>query len=432
MFTQIEGFEANVSKHPRRKTYAVKVGHVQLGGGAPVVVQSMTNTDTADVESTFRQTVELAEAGSEIVRWTVNVPEAAAAVPLIKKRLLEAGCTVPIIGDFHYNGHVLLTKYPECAAALDKYRINPGNVGAGQRRDEQFSTICKVARDHGKPVRIGVNGGSLNQELVMQKMQENTDQNLGKESEQIINECMVLSALQSTELALESGLRNDQIIISCKTSRPRDLITVYRDLSAKTEQPLHLGLTEAGMGTKGLVWSAASLGVLLYDGIGDTIRVSLTPRPGGDRREEVYAACELLQSLGLRSFSPSVTACPGCGRTTSTTFQELAESVQDYIRNMMPIWKTQYDGVEELTLAVMGCIVNGPGESKAANIGISLPGTGEAPRCPVYIDGKKDLTLEGTYAELAVAFQALVDNYIQKKYPRKAVEAAPAGRSGIQ
>jgi (E)-4-hydroxy-3-methylbut-2-enyl-diphosphate synthase len=428
MFTQTEGFENNVSKHPRRKTYAVKVGHVRVGGGAPVVVQSMTNTDTADVESTFRQTVELAEAGSEIVRWTVNVPEAAAAVPLIKKRLLEAGCTVPIIGDFHYNGHVLLTKYPECAAALDKYRINPGNVGAGQRRDEQFSTICKVARDHGKPVRIGVNGGSLNQELVMQKMQENTDQNLGKESEQIINECMVLSALQSTELALESGLRNDQIIISCKTSRPRDLITVYRDLSAKTEQPLHLGLTEAGMGTKGLVWSAASLGVLLYDGIGDTIRVSLTPRPGGDRREEVYAACELLQSLGLRSFSPSVTACPGCGRTTSTTFQELAESVQDYIRNMMPIWKTQYDGVEELTLAVMGCIVNGPGESKAANIGISLPGTGEAPRCPVYIDGKKDVTLEGTYAELAVAFQALVDNYIQKKYPRKAVEAAPAGR----
>jgi (E)-4-hydroxy-3-methylbut-2-enyl-diphosphate synthase len=428
MFTQIEGFEANVSKHPRRKTYAVKVGHVRVGGGAPVVVQSMTNTDTADVESTFRQTVELAEAGSEIVRWTVNVPEAAAAVSVIKKRLLEAGCNVPIIGDFHYNGHVLLTKYPECAATLDKYRINPGNVGAGQRRDEQFSTICKVARDHGKPVRIGVNGGSLNQELVMQKMQENTDQNLGKESEQIINECMVLSALQSTELALESGLRNDQIIISCKTSRPRDLITVYRDLSAKTEQPLHLGLTEAGMGTKGLVWSAASLGVLLYDGIGDTIRVSLTPRPGGDRREEVYAACELLQSLGLRSFSPSVTACPGCGRTTSTTFQELAESVQDYIRNMMPIWKTQYDGVEELTLAVMGCIVNGPGESKAANIGISLPGTGEAPRCPVYIDGKKDVTLEGTYAELAVAFQALVDNYIQKKYPRKAVEAAPAGR----
>ena len=400
------------------------MGHVQVGGGAPIVVQSMTNTDTADVESTYRQTVELAEAGSEIVRWTVNVPEAAAAVPAIKKRLLDVGCNVPIIGDFHYNGHVLLTKYPECARALDKYRINPGNVGAGQRRDEQFSTICKVAVDNGKPVRIGVNGGSLNQELVMRKMQENTDKDLGKESEDIMNECMVLSALQSTELALESGLRHDQIIISCKTSRPRDLIIVYRDLASKTQQPLHLGLTEAGMGMKGLVWSSASLGVLLYEGIGDTIRVSLTPRPGGDRREEVYACCELLQALGLRSFSPSVTACPGCGRTTSTTFQELAERIQGYIRDMMPIWKTQYEGVESMTLAVMGCIVNGPGESKAANIGISLPGTGEAPRCPVYIDGQKTTTLEGTYDELAVAFQKLVDDYISTKYPRKTVEVA--------
>jgi (E)-4-hydroxy-3-methylbut-2-enyl-diphosphate synthase len=352
----------------------------------------------------------------------VNVPEAAAAVPVIKKRLLDAGCRVPIIGDFHYNGHVLLTKNPECAAALDKYRINPGNVGAGQRRDEQFSTICKVAVDHGKPVRIGVNGGSLNQELVMHKMQENTDKNLGKESEEIINDCMVLSALQSTELALECGLRNDQIIISCKTSRPRDLITVYRDLSSKTQQPLHLGLTEAGMGMKGLVWSAASLGVMLYEGIGDTIRISLTPRPGGDRREEVYACCELLQALGLRSFAPSVTACPGCGRTTSSTFQELAERTQDYIREMMPTWKTQYEGVETMTLAVMGCIVNGPGESKAANIGISLPGTGEAPRCPVYIDGQKDVTLEGTYDELATAFQKLVDDYVSTKYPRKTAE----------
>ncbi len=361
----------------------MKVGHVRVGGGAPIVVQSMTNTDTADIATTLKQTLELAEAGSEIVRWTVNVPEAAAAVPEIKKRMLDAGCIAPIIGDFHYNGHVLLTKYPECAKALDKYRINPGNVGAGQRRDEQFSTICKIAVDNGKPVRIGV--------------------------------------LQSTELALESGLRADQIIISCKTSRPRDLITVYRDLSAKTEQPLHLGLTEAGMGMKGQIWSAASLGVLLYEGIGDTIRISLTPKPGGDRREEVYAACELLQALGLRSFAPSVTACPGCGRTTSTTFQELAEAIQGYIRDSMPIWKMQYEGVEEMTLAVMGCIVNGPGESKAANIGISLPGTGEAPRCPVYIDGQKDVTLEGTYDELAAAFQALVDNYIAKKYPRKAV-----------
>src|SRR5450755_1732791 len=425
MFTQIEGSDSSASKHPRRKTHAVKVGNLRVGGGAPVVVQSMTNTDTADIESTFRQTIELAEAGSEIVRWTVNVPEAAAAVPEIKKRLLEAGCTAPIIGDFHYNGHVLLTKYPACAAALDKYRINPGNVGAGQRRDEQFSTICKVARDHGKPVRIGVNGGSLNQELVMQKMQENTDRNLGKESEEIINDCMVLSALQSTELALESGLRNDQIIISCKTSRPRDLITVYRDLSAKTEQPLHLGLTEAGMGMKGQIWSAAALGVLLYDGIGDTIRVSLTPKPGGDRREEVYAACELLQSLGLRSFSPSVTACPGCGRTTSTGFQELAERIQSYVREQMPAWKVRYEGVEEMTLAVMGCIVNGPGESKAANIGISLPGTGEAPSCPVFIDGQKFTTLKGSPDELSVAFRKLVDDYVETKYAKKeATEAA--------
>jgi len=426
MLTQIAGTDAIAAKHPRRKTFGVRVGNVRVGGGAPIVVQSMTNTDTADVASTFQQTIELAEAGSEIVRWTVNVPEAAAAVPEIKKRLLDAGCKAPIIGDFHYNGHVLLAKFPECAKALDKYRINPGNVGAGQRRDEQFSTICKIARDNGKPVRIGVNGGSLNQELVMQKMQENTDKNLGKESEEIINDCMVLSALQSTELALESGLRHDQIIISCKTSRPRDLITVYRDLAGKTEQPLHLGLTEAGMGTKGLVWSAASLGVLLYDGIGDTIRVSLTPRPGGDRREEVYAACEILQSLGLRSFSPSVTACPGCGRTTSTTFQELAERIQGYIRDNMAVWKTQFEGVEEMTLAVMGCIVNGPGESKAANIGISLPGTGEAPRCPVYIDGKKEVTLEGTYDELAAAFQSLVDNYIARTYARKSSVSLPA------
>src|ERR1700733_12124235 len=283
MLTQIAGLETNAPKYPRRKTYGVKVGHVNVGGGAPIVVQSMTNTDTADVETTLEQTLELAEAGSEIVRWTVNVPEAAAAVPVIKKRLLDAGCNVPIIGDFHYNGHVLLTKYPECAAALDKYRINPGNVGAGQRRDEQFSTICKVAVDHGKPVRIGVNGGSLNQELVMRKMQENTDKNMGLSSEDIINECMVLSALQSTELALESGLRKDQIIISCKVSRPQDLIAIYRDLAAKTDQPLHLGLTEAGMGAKGLVWSAASMGILLDEGIGDTVRVSLTPRPGGDR-----------------------------------------------------------------------------------------------------------------------------------------------------
>jgi (E)-4-hydroxy-3-methylbut-2-enyl-diphosphate synthase len=424
MLLQIDGSDASGIRQTRHKTVGVKVGQVRVGGGAPVVVQSMTNTDTADAAATVQQCIELARAGSELVRVTVNVPEAAAAVPEIKKRMLDAGCTAPLIGDFHYNGHVLLTKYPGCAAALDKYRINPGNVGAGQRRDEQFATICHVARDHGKPVRIGVNGGSLNQELVMRKMQENTDRDLGRSSEQIINDCMVISALESTELAVQCGLRQDQIIISCKVSRPRDLITVYRDLARKTTQPLHLGLTEAGMGIKGTVWSAAAIGILLHDGIGDTIRVSLTPRPGGDRREEVYAACELLQALGLRSFSPSVTACPGCGRTTSTTFQELAESIQGYIRDKMPIWKTQYDGVEEMTLAVMGCIVNGPGESKAANIGISLPGTGEAPRCPVYIDGQKSVTLEGTYDELSLAFQSLVDNYIEKKYPRKSPREA--------
>ena len=411
-------------RQARLKTVGVRVGKVQVGGGAPIVVQSMTNTDTADVDTTTQQCLELAQAGSELVRVTVNVPEAAAAVPEIKKRLLAAGCEVPIIGDFHYNGHVLLTKYPDCARALDKYRINPGNVGHGQRRDEQFATICKVALDNEKPVRIGVNGGSLNQELVMRKMQENTDRDLGKTSEEIINECMVLSALESTELARESGLRKDQIIISCKVSRPSDLVEIYRDLARRTDQPLHLGLTEAGMGAKGLVWSAASMGILLGEGIGDTIRVSLTPRPGGDRREEVYAACELLQSLGLRAFAPSVTACPGCGRTTSTTFQELAESIQGYLREKMPEWKREYEGVEELRLAVMGCIVNGPGESKAANIGISLPGTGEAPRCPVYIDGQKFTTLEGTYDELSAAFQALVDDYVQTKYPKREVPAA--------
>jgi (E)-4-hydroxy-3-methylbut-2-enyl-diphosphate synthase len=407
------------------KTVGVKVGGgtgvaaVQVGGGAPIVVQSMTMTDTADAQTTATQCIELAEAGSDMVRVTVNLPEAAAAVPEIKRRMLDAGCTAPLIGDFHYNGHLLLTKFPECASALDKYRINPGNVGTGRRRDEQFSTICQVAVVHNKPVRIGVNGGSLNQELVVAKMQENTDRNLGRSSEDIINECMVLSAIESTALAIESGLRKDQIIISCKTSRPRDLIAVYRALARQTDQPLHLGLTEAGMGTKGLVWSSAAMGVLLNEGIGDTIRVSLTPRPGGDRREEVYAACELLQSLGLRSFSPSVTACPGCGRTTSSTFQELAERIQDYVREMMPQWKTEYSGVESMTLAVMGCVVNGPGESKAANIGISLPGTGEAPNCPIYIDGEHVTTLRGTYEELAEAFQRLVDDYVERKYARR-------------
>jgi (E)-4-hydroxy-3-methylbut-2-enyl-diphosphate synthase len=379
----------------------------------------MTMTDTADAAATARQCIELAEAGSELVRVTVNLPEAAAAVAEIKARMLDAGCTAPLIGDFHYNGHLLLTRHPACAAALDKYRINPGNVGTGRRRDEQFATICKVAIDNGKPVRIGVNGGSLNQELVVDKMHENTTRSLGKSSEDVLNDCMVISAVQSTELALETGLRRDQIIISCKVSRPRDLISIYRELARRTEQPLHLGLTEAGMGVKGLIWSASAMGILLNEGIGDTIRVSLTPRPGGDRREEVYAACELLQALGLRSFSPSVTACPGCGRTTSTTFQEIAERTQAYIRERMPEWKKEYTGVETLTLAVMGCVVNGPGESKAANIGISLPGTGEAPNCPVYIDGEHFTTLRGTYDELAEGFRALVDNYVATRYARR-------------
>jgi (E)-4-hydroxy-3-methylbut-2-enyl-diphosphate synthase len=395
----------------------VRVGPVQVGGGAPVVVQSMTMTETADARATATQCIELAGAGSEMVRVTVNTPEAAGAVPEIKQRMLAAGVTAPLIGDFHYNGHLLLTRYPEAARALDKYRINPGNVGTGKRRDEQFATICKVAVEHGKPIRIGVNGGSLNQELVMAKMQENTDRNLGRSSEEILNECMVLSALQSTELALESGVRRDQIILSCKVSRPRDLIAVYRDLAKKTEQPLHLGLTEAGMGVKGIAWSASALAILLNEGIGDTIRVSLTPRPGGDRREEVYAACEILQALGLRSFSPAITACPGCGRTTSTTFQELAERIQGYVRTMMPVWKTRHPGVESMTVAVMGCVVNGPGESKAANIGISLPGTGESPNCPVFIDGVHVTSLRGTYDELAEGFQKLVDDYVVRKFP---------------
>ncbi len=404
------------------KTVGVKVGHVQVGGGAPVVVQSMTMTDTADARGTAEQCIELAAAGSEMVRVTVNLPAAAAAVPEIKRRMIDAGCDAPLIGDFHYNGHILLTKYPDCARALDKYRINPGNVGTGRRRDEQFTTICRVAMDFGKPVRIGVNGGSLNQDLVVAKMQENTAHDLGRTSEEIINDCMVLSAIESTALALESGLRKDQIIISCKTSRPPDLIAVYRELARRTDQPLHLGLTEAGMGVKGLVWSASAMSVLLAEGIGDTIRVSLTPKPGGDRREEVYAACELLQALGLRSFSPSVTACPGCGRTTSSTFQELAERIQDYIRDRMPEWKAQYNGVETMTLAVMGCIVNGPGESKAANIGISLPGTGEAPNCPIFVDGQHVATLRGTYDELAAAFQRLVDDYVETRYERRGPE----------
>ncbi|MCX6544026.1 MAG: flavodoxin-dependent (E)-4-hydroxy-3-methylbut-2-enyl-diphosphate synthase [Acidobacteria bacterium] len=403
----------------RHNTIGVHIGHIQVGGGAPIVVQSMCNTDTADVSATVSQCLELWQAGSEMLRVTVNLPEAAEAVPSIKARLAQAGCLAPLIGDFHYNGHILLTKFPACAAALDKYRVNPGNVGTGRRRDEQFATICKVAVDHDKPIRIGVNGGSLNQELVTRKMQENTEHTLGLTSGEIINECLVVSALESTALAIENGVRPDQIIISCKVSKPRDLIDVYRELARRTSQPLHLGLTEAGMGIKGLTWSASAMGVLLHDGIGDTIRISLTPRPGGDRRDEVYASCELLQALGLRAFAPSLTACPGCGRTTSTTFQQLAEQIQDYVHEMMPVWKARHEGVEHMTLAVMGCVVNGPGESRAANIGISLPGTGEAPACPVFIDGEHATTLRGTYDELSAAFRTLVDEYVDTKYVRK-------------
>lgn len=400
----------------RRATVGVRVGNVLVGGGAPVVVQSMTNTDTADPEATARQIRELAEAGSELVRITVNTPEAAKAVPEIARRVRDAGCETPLIGDFHYNGHVLLTQFPECARILDKYRINPGNVGAEDTRDSRFATICEVAVDNNRAVRIGVNVGSLDPGLVKEKMRENTQKDLGKSSEEVMNDCMMLSALRSTEFAQECGLRKDQIIISCKSSTPQYLIALYRELSRRTDQPLHLGLTEAGMGLKGLVWSAASMGVLLEEGIGDTIRVSLTPRPGQDRREEVYAACELLQALGIRSFAPTVTACPGCGRTTSTMFQALAEQTQDYVRASMPEWRRRYRGVENLKLAVMGCIVNGPGESKAANVGISFPGTGETPKCPVYVDGEKFTTLSGSLEEIATAFHRIIDEYIAKNY----------------
>lgn len=403
----------------RRKTVAVRVGSVVVGGGAPVVVQSMTNTDTADAASTARQIIDLARAGSELVRITVNVPEAAKAVPEIRLRVRDAGVTAPLIGDFHYNGHQLLTEYPDCARSLDKYRINPGNVGAGAGRDVRFTTICNVARDNNVPVRIGVNGGSLDQDLVMAKMQENTDRNLGKESHEIINECMVISAIRSTELALQAGLRKDQIIISCKLSNPIHLIDVYTELARQTDQPLHLGLTEAGMGSKGIVSSAVAMGILLGQGIGDTIRVSLTPDPGGDRTREVIVAQEILQSLRIRSFAPAVTACPGCGRTTSTVFQELAQQVQGYVRNQMPEWKERYEGVESMTMAVMGCVVNGPGESKSANIGISLPGTGEEPSAPVFIDGKKAVTLKGAPDKLAEDFRRLVDDYVDRTYAKK-------------
>jgi len=396
----------------RHDTVAVRVGEVTIGGGAPIVVQAMTDTPTADVEATTRQCLTLAEAGAEVVRVTVNSDPAAQAVPEIHRRLRDAGCPVPLVGDFHYNGHRLLSDHPDCAAALDKYRINPGNVG----RDSSFATICAIARDLGKAVRIGVNSGSLDQQLVMERMRANADGALGLSSQQVLNQCMVLSALDSTEQALACGLAADRIVISCKVTEPCHLIEVYRELAAKTRQPLHLGLTEAGMGTRGVVWSAAAMGVLLAEGIGDTIRVSLTPRPGGDRREEVRVAEELLQALGLRAFAPSVTVCPGCGRTSAATFRELAVRVEEHVRQRLPEWRRDHPGVEWLRIAVMGCIVNGPGESRAADIGISLPGSGETPRCPVFTDGRQVTALSGDDDDLARQFLALIDDYVARRY----------------
>jgi len=403
----------------RRMTVGVHVGTVQIGGGAPVVIQSMTNTETSDVPATVDQIRQLADAGSEMVRITVNTPRAAEAVPLIVQQLRDEGYLTPIIGDFHYNGHRLLAEFPSCARALDKYRINPGNVGTGSRRDDNFSAICRIAADNNKAVRIGVNAGSLDQDLVARKMDQNTGIDTGHTGENVINECMVISALESTQLALEAGLRKDQIVLSCKSSSPRQLLEVYRELARRTDQPLHLGLTEAGLGSRGVIWSAVPMGILLEEGIGDTIRVSLTPKPGGDRRSEVYAACEILQALGLRSFSPTVVSCPGCGRTSSSVFQALAQETQDYVRDRMPDWRRQYVGVETLRLAVMGCVVNGPGESRSANVGISLPGTGEEPSCPVYIDGRKVATLTGTPEQLGGAFMQVIETYVANRYPQR-------------
>jgi (E)-4-hydroxy-3-methylbut-2-enyl-diphosphate synthase len=398
----------------RRHSVAVKVGSVSIGGGHPVVVQSMTNTDTADVEATTRQVQQLAAAGSELVRITVNNEDSAAAVAPIRDRLDAMGCSVPLIGDFHYNGHTLLTKYPDCAAALAKYRINPGNVGFGRKKDSQFATMIEKAVEYDKPVRIGVNWGCLDQDLATRMMDENAQRAEPMDADAVMQEALIVSALTSAERAEEIGLPRDHIVLSCKVSGVQKLIAVYRDLAARCDYALHLGLTEAGMGSKGIVASTAALSVLLQEGIGDTIRISLTPEPGGDRAREVIVAQEILQTMGLRSFTPLVTACPGCGRTTSTVFQELADSIQAYVRSQMPVWREKYHGVEEMNLAVMGCVVNGPGESKHADIGISLPGTGEAPSAPVFIDGKKVTTLRGD--NIAEEFRRIVDDYVEKHY----------------
>ncbi|QWT45959.1 flavodoxin-dependent (E)-4-hydroxy-3-methylbut-2-enyl-diphosphate synthase [Azospira inquinata] len=401
----------------RRPTRAVRVGNVVVGGAAPVVVQSMTNTDTADYLSTALQVVELARAGSELVRITVNTEAAAAAVPRIREHLERMGVTVPLIGDFHFNGHRLLADFPDCAQALAKYRINPGNVGHGKKRDEQFAQMIELACRYEKPVRIGVNWGSLDQDLLARMMDENAKAPAPLGTEALMRQAMVASALESAARAEALGLPGDRIILSCKVSGVQDLIALYRDLSGRCDYPLHLGLTEAGMGSKGIVASTAALAVLLQSGIGDTIRVSLTPEPGASRSQEVVVAQEILQTMGLRAFTPMVAACPGCGRTTSTLFQELAASIQDYVRGKMPDWRGEYEGVENLTLAVMGCVVNGPGESKHANIGISLPGTGEAPSAPVFEDGQKTVTLRGDH--IAAEFQAIVDRYVASHYRRK-------------
>jgi (E)-4-hydroxy-3-methylbut-2-enyl-diphosphate synthase len=401
-------------KPPRRDSVAVKVGNVTVGGGAPIVVQSMTNTDTADIDSTVQQIADLAAAGSEIVRITVDRDEAAKAVPYIRDRLQLMGVDVPIVGDFHYIGHKLLNDNPACADALAKYRINPGNVGFREKRDVQFSTMIEIANKYEKPVRIGVNWGSLDQELLTRMMDENTAAGNPKDAAQVMRDAMVVSGLASAERAMELGMPKDRIIISAKVSAVQDLIAVYRDLAARCDYALHLGLTEAGMGSKGIVASAAGMGILLQHGIGDTVRISLTPEPGGDRTREVIVAQELLQTMGLRSFIPLVAACPGCGRTTSTVFQELAQSIQNHIRERMPAWREEYEGVEELNVAVMGCIVNGPGESKHADIGISLPGTGEEPAAPVFIDGKKAMTLRGP--GIAAEFRELVEKYVKENY----------------
>ncbi|HTP95983.1 MAG TPA: flavodoxin-dependent (E)-4-hydroxy-3-methylbut-2-enyl-diphosphate synthase [Burkholderiales bacterium] len=406
----------------RRASRAVKIGAVTIGGGAPIVVQSMTNTDTADAEATARQVFELARAGSELVRITVNSAEAARQVAPVRDRLERMGCGVPLIGDFHFNGHKLLAQYPDCAQALAKYRINPGNVGAGSKRDEQFATMIEIACRHDKPVRIGVNWGSLDPALLARMMDDNARRAEPLEAAEVTRAALIASALESARQAEAWGLGRDRIVLSCKVSGVQDLIAVYRQLAAKCDYALHLGLTEAGMGSKGIVASTAALAVLLQDGIGDTIRISLTPEPGGERTREVIVAQELLQTMGLRQFTPMVIACPGCGRTTSTYFQELADRIQRYLREQMPVWRSRYPGVEGMHVAVMGCVVNGPGESKHANVGISLPGSGENPVAPVYVDGRKTVTLKG--AHIAEEFQSIVDDYVQTRYG-----AVPAGAS---